>query len=52
VGKTAWELIITGPGPALEPEDVLTSVATPTRAFRLRSVVDRRLHETWEVVPT
>lgn len=51
VGKTEWELIIIGAGPALAPEDVLTSVASPALAFRLRSVVDRRLHETWRVEP-
>jgi hypothetical protein len=52
VGKVSWEAIITGAAPALLPDDVLTSVATPAHAFRLRSVTDRRLHETWEVVPT
>ena len=51
VGEVAWEAIIIGEAPQLQPEDLLTSVAEPARAFRLRSVVDRRLHETWEVVP-
>jgi hypothetical protein len=51
VGKTEWEAIIIASGPALLPEDTLTSVASPTLAFRLRAVTDRRLHETWEVVP-
>jgi hypothetical protein len=51
VGKTEWEAIIIASGPALLPEDTLTSVASPALAFRLRAVTDRRLHETWEVVP-
>jgi hypothetical protein len=51
VGEVAWEAIIIGEAPQLQPEDMLTSVETPTLAFRLRSVVDRRLHETWEVAP-
>lgn len=52
VAEASWEAIITGTAPALLPDDVLTSVATPALAFRLRSVIDRRLHETWDVTPT
>jgi hypothetical protein len=51
VAETAWELILIGAGPALASADVLTSVAAPALAFRLRSLVDRRLHETWDVEP-
>lgn len=51
VAATAWEAIVIGAGPVLQAEDVLTSVATPSLAVRLRSRVDRRLHETWEVTP-
>jgi hypothetical protein len=51
VGKTEWEAIVIASGPALLPEDTLTSVASPTISFRLRNVTDRRLHETWSVIP-
>jgi hypothetical protein len=51
VPETAWEAILIGASPALQAADVLTSVATPALAFRLRSLIDRRLHETWEVTP-
>jgi hypothetical protein len=52
VGETAWEAILIGASPILLPDDVLTSAASPGLAFRLRSVIDRRLHETWDVTPT
>lgn len=52
VPETSWELIIIGAAPALRPDDVLASVATPALAFRLRSLTDRRLHQTWQVTPT
>lgn len=46
-----WELIVIADGPALLPEDTLTSVADTSKVFRLRAVTDRYLHETWEVLP-
>jgi hypothetical protein len=52
VGETAWEAIVVGIGPILLPDDVLTSLASPALAFRLRSLTDRRLYETWDVAPT
>jgi hypothetical protein len=52
VAETTWEAIIVGAAPALLPDDVLTSATAPALAFRLRSVTDRRLHETWDVTPT
>jgi hypothetical protein len=52
VGETAWEAIIVGASPILLPDDVLSSLASPGLAFRLRSLTDRRLHETWDVAPT
>jgi hypothetical protein len=36
----------------LLPDDVLVSLGSPALAFRLRSLTDRRLHETWDVTPT
>ena len=50
IGAVAWEAIILSSALALLPEDVLTSAASGD-AVRLRAVVDRRLHETWEVAP-
>jgi hypothetical protein len=52
VGETTWEAIVVGASPILLPDDVLASVASPSLAFRLRSLTDRRLHETWDVAPT
>jgi hypothetical protein len=51
VSAQTWELIVTRPGVELQPDDVLTSLTTPTLAFRLDRRTDRRLHDMWSVAP-